>query len=73
MSMIAGWNSGGSVRTGISDVKQHGDEHVVHQVQSDAVGKQGVPDHQQVLQGELSAEQQANPAAVGRAGGGTRR
>lgn len=59
-------------RTSISDVEQHGHEDVVHQIQSDAVGKQSVPHHQQVLQGKFTAEQQANPPAErqeGREGG----
>lgn len=51
-------------RTSISDVEQHGNKDVVHQVQSDAVSKQGVPHHQQVLERELAAEQQTYPPAV---------
>lgn len=52
-------------RTSVSDVEQHGNEDVVHQVQSDAVSEQGVPHHQQVLERELTAEQQAYPPAAG--------
>lgn len=51
-------------RTSVSDVKQHGHEDVVHQVQSDAVGKQGVPHYQQVLERELAAKQQTDPPAA---------
>lgn len=53
-------------RTSVSDVEQHGHKDVVHQVQSDAVGEQGVPHDQQVLKRELAAKQQADPAAAGR-------
>lgn len=52
-------------RTGISDVEQHGHKDVVHQVQSDAVSKQCVPHHQQVLKRKLAAKQQAYPPAEG--------
>lgn len=52
-------------RTSVSDVEQHGHKNVVHQVQSDAVSKQGVPHHQQVLERKLTAEQQTNPPAAG--------
>ena len=52
-------------RTSIPDVEQHGHKDVVHQVQSDAVGKQGVPHHQQVLERELTTKQQAHPPADG--------
>lgn len=51
-------------RTGVSDVEQHGNKDVVHQVQSDAVSKQGVPHHQQVLERKLPTEQQAYPPAA---------
>lgn len=50
--------------TSISDVEQHGHKDVVHQVQSDAVSKQGIPHHQQVLEWELAAEQQTYPPAA---------
>ena len=49
--------------TRVPDVQEHGHKHVVHQVQGDAVCKQGVPHHQQVLQGELPAKQQTHPPA----------
>lgn len=51
--------------TSIPDVEQHGHKDVVHQVQSDAVSKQSVPHHQQVLQGKLAAKQQTYPPADG--------
>lgn len=51
--------------TSISDVEQHGHEDVVNQSQGEAVCEQGVPDHQEVLQRELSAEQQPHPPSAG--------
>lgn len=47
--------------TSISDVEKHGHKYVVHQVQSDAISKQGIPHHQQVLERKLPAKQQTNP------------
>jgi len=43
-------------RTSVPDVEQHSHKDVVDQVQSDAVSKEGVPHHQQVLERELAAE-----------------
>ena len=47
--------------TGFAEEEQHGKEDVVEQLEADAVGKDGVPEQQQVLHGELSAKQQAHP------------
>lgn len=49
--------------TSVSDVEQHGHKDVVHQIQSDAVSKQRVPHHQQVLKWKLAAKQQTYPPA----------
>lgn len=51
--------------TSVSDVEQHGHEDVVNQSQGEAIGEQGVPDHQEVLQWELSAKQQTHPPSAG--------
>lgn len=56
-------------RTSISDVKQHGHEDVVHEIQGDAVSEQSVPHHQQVLEGKFTTEQEANPPAERQRGG----
>ncbi len=52
-------------RTSVTNVEEHRHKDVVHQVQGDAVGKQGVPNHQQVLEWKLTTEQQPYPPAAG--------
>lgn len=51
-------------RTSISDVEQHGNKDIVHEVQSDAVSKQSIPHHQKVLKRKLTTKQQTNPPAA---------
>ena len=47
--------------TGVLDVEQHSNEDVVDEVEADSVGKDRVPQHQQILHRKLAAKQKANP------------
>jgi len=51
-------------QTGVLDIQQHGNEDVVDKVEADSVGKDRVPQHEQILHGELAAEQQTHPPTV---------
>ena len=52
--------------TEIPYVEHHSHKDVVHQVKANTISKYSVPQHQQVLHGELSSKQQAQPPSAHR-------
>jgi hypothetical protein len=50
--------------TGILYVQKHGNKNVVNEVKRDAVGKDGVPQHEKILHGEFSAKEKAHPTTT---------
>ena len=50
--------------TRVSQEHKHRDKDVVNKVKADTIGKYGIPEDKQVLHGELSPKQQAEPPAA---------